>query len=86
MPTLEDVISAVTTVDPSAYDDWRNTGSGLEYTVHAGSGSPNGWHATMHEAWEAYALQLKASAEESERISDAAIDTLSAALHLEPSE
>lgn len=80
MATLEELILAVTRVDPSAYDDWRDTGNGQEYTVHAGSGQPNGWHASVQDAWEAYATELKAQAEETDRISDLAIETLAAVL------
>lgn len=84
--TLEELVYAVTRVDHDAYDNWRDTGSGQEFTVHTGAGTPNGWHGTMREAWEAYALDLKAQAEETDRISDLAIDTLSAVLELPVTE
>ena len=82
MATLEELIFAVTRVDPTAYDDWRDTGNGQEYTVHYGAGQANGWHATMHEAWEVYASELRDTVVEEDRISDAAIVTLSAVLPL----
>lgn len=82
--TLEELVFAVTRVDPDAYDNWRDNGDAQEYTVHTGSGQPNGWHPTMRDAWSAYAEQLKAQAEETDRISDLAIETLAAVL--EPAE
>ena len=78
--TLEQVMLAVLSVDAEAYNDYRHNGPALEHAVYRQGSQANGWYPTMQAAWEAYASELKTQAEEVDRISDLAIETLTAVL------
>lgn len=80
MATLEQLMLAVLSVDAEAYNDYRSNGNSLEHAVHKQGSQANGWYPTQAEAWEAYAAELKTHAEEVDRISDIAIETLTAVL------
>jgi uncharacterized RmlC-like cupin family protein len=80
MATLEQLMLAVLSVDAEAYNDYRHNGTTLEHAVYSQGGRANGWYATQVEAWGAYAAELKAHAEEVDRIGDLAIETLTAVL------
>lgn len=78
--TLEQLMLAVLSVDAEAYNDYRSNGDKLEHAVYRQGSQANGWYTTQAEAWEAYAAELKTQAEEVDRISDLAIETLTAVL------
>lgn len=80
MATLEELMLAVISVDAQAYNDYRHNGAALEHAVYRQGSQANGWYHTQAEAWEAYAAELKTQAEEVDRISDLAIETLTSVL------
>lgn len=80
MATLEQLMLAVLSVDAEAYSDYRHNGPALEHAVYKQGAQANGWYPTQAEAWDAYAAELKTQAEEVDRISGLAIETLTAVL------